>query len=389
MKIALISPYDYPYPGGVTSHIQHLYGEFKGLGHEVRIMAPSSDRKLEREQDDVYRIGSVRRVPANGSIARITLSMRLARRVREVLTAEDFEVIHVHEPLMPFLPLTVLRASNALNIGTFHAYRGSYYGYFYGRPVLRRVFDKLDGRIAVSRSAKRFVRQYFMAPYKVIPNGVDLQRFDPALVEPIPEFDDGRPNVLFLGRPEKRKGLGYLLRAYPIVKESFPDARLIVVGAGDWDSSPYSAYVEHHKLRDIVIVGGVSEADKPRYFRSAQVFCAPAVQGESFGIVLLEAMAAGLPIVASSIEGYREVINDGVDGMLVPPRDEASVASAICELLQNRQLASEMGERALHRAAQYSWTHIAEQVIDFYVKVENRSLPSFVPASSSLWTAQP
>src|SRR5947209_3405888 len=190
MKIALVSPYDYPYPGGVTNHVGHLYREFTALGHDVRIMAPSSNRNLEREQPDVYRIGGVRRVPANGSIARITLSFRLARRVREVLASERFDVVHAHEPLMPSLPPTVLRYSEAVNIGTFHAYRGSYYGYFYGRPVLRRAFRELDGRIAVSRAAKRFVRQYFMAPYRIIPNGVDLGRFHPAHIEPLPQYQD-------------------------------------------------------------------------------------------------------------------------------------------------------------------------------------------------------
>lgn len=381
MKIALVSPYDYPYPGGVTNHVRELYRQFSAMGHDVRIMAPSSNRNLEREEEDVYRIGNVRRVPANGSIARITLSFRLARRVREVLASEQFDVVHAHEPLMPSLPPTVLRYSNALNIGTFHAYRGSYYGYFYGRPVLRRVFRDLDGRIAVSRVAKRFVRQYFMAPYKVIPNGVETDRFRPDLVRPLPQFDDGRPNILFVGRPEKRKGVGYLLRAYPHVKNAFPDARFIVVGAGNWEESPYRAYIERHNLRDIVIVGRVSEEELPRYHRSAQVFCSPAVEGESFGIVLLEAMAAGLPVVASDIEGYREVLADGREGLLVPPRDARAVATAVCEVLQNPPMAAEMGEAGLRTAQFYSWPRIAEQVLDFYVKTAARGQPTY-PASA-------
>ncbi|MGI8967934.1 MAG: glycosyltransferase family 4 protein [Chloroflexota bacterium] len=377
MKIALVSPYDYPFPGGVTNHVRHLQREFREAGHQVRIMAPSSNRNLEREEDDVYRIGNVRRVPANGSIARITLSFRLVRRVRAVLADATFDVIHAHEPLMPSLPPTVLRSSNALNIGTFHAYRGSYYGYFYGRPVLRRVFDSLDGRIAVSRSAKRFVRQYFMAPYKIIPNGVETARFRPDLVKPLPEFMDGRPNVLFVGRPEKRKGVGYLLRAYPAVKAAFPDARFIVVGAGDWDDSPYRAYVERHQMRDIRIIGRVSDEELPRYHRSAHVFCAPAVEGESFGIVLLEAMAAGLPIVASDIEGYSQLLADGREGLLVRPRDAQSLADGICTLLQDRDLARDLGEAGMETAQLYSWTRIAEQVLEFYEERAARSEPSY------------
>jgi phosphatidylinositol alpha-mannosyltransferase len=380
VKIALVSPYDYPYPGGVTNHVAHLRSRFETMGHEVRIMAPSSNRNLEREEDGVYRVGSVRRVPANGSIARITLSFRLARRVREILASEGFDVVHAHEPLMPSLPPTVLKFSTALNVGTFHAYRGSYYGYFYGRPVLRRVFANLDGRIAVSRAAKRFVRQYFMAPYRIIPNGVDVERFQRSNVLPLPEFDDGRPNILFVGRPEKRKGVGYLLRSYPHVKSAFPDARFIIVGAGDWEDSPYRRFIESHDMRDIVVVGRVSEEELPRYHRSAHVFCSPAVQGESFGVVLLEAMAAGLPVVASNIEGYRNVVTDGREGVLVPPRDEVLLADGICEVLQDREAAAIMGAFGEQTAQQYSWTRIAEQVVDFYVETGRRTFPSYTPA---------
>jgi phosphatidylinositol alpha-mannosyltransferase len=388
VKIALVSPYDYPYPGGVTNHVTQLRREFTELGHDVRIMAPSSNRNLEREEGNVYRIGSVRRIPANGSIARITLSFRLARRVREVLASERFDVVHAHEPLMPSLPPTVLKYSDAVNIGTFHAYRGSYYGYFYGRPVLRHAFRKLDGRIAVSRSAKRFVRQYFMAPYRIIPNGVEIARFDRNKVAPLPQFQDGRPNILFVGRPEKRKGVGFLLRAYPLVKSEFPDARFIIVGAGDWEDSPYRAYIERHNMRDIVVVGRVSEADLPRYYRSADVLCSPATQGESFGIVLLEGMASGLPIVASDIEGYRQVVSDEQQGILVPPRDERALAAALCNLLQDAELRAVMGERGLQTAAEYSWQRVAEQVLDFYVRTGNRSFPAYtladVPVTSAV-----
>ncbi|HZS94667.1 MAG TPA: glycosyltransferase family 4 protein, partial [Chloroflexota bacterium] len=294
--------------------------------------------------------------------------------------------VHAHEPLMPFLPPTVLRSSNSLNIGTFHAYRGSYYGYFYGRPVLRRVFNKLDGRIAVSRAAKRYVRQYFMAPYKIIPNGVDTGRFDPANVEPVPELADGRPTILFVGRPEKRKGVGYLLRAYPLIKNAFPDARIVVVGAGDWENSPYRAYVERHDMSDIVIVGRVPESDLPRYHRSADVFCAPAISGESFGLVLLEAMASALPIVASDIAGYRDVLTDGVEGLLVPPRDEVQLAEAVCRLLQDRERAQDIGSAGLITARRYSWQSIAEQVLDFYVKTGTRSAP-YAASAFNPWVA--
>ncbi|HZT95460.1 MAG TPA: glycosyltransferase family 4 protein [Chloroflexota bacterium] len=364
LKIALVSPYDFPYPGGVTQHVTHLQREFERMGHQVRIIAPSSDRQLEKHMDGVYRVGRVTRVPANGSIARITLSFRLSRRVRDILRNERFDVVHAHEPLMPALPPTMLRYSDALNVGTFHAHRGSYYGYFYGRPVLKRVFHNLDGRIAVSRAAKKFVQQYFQARYTIIPNGVDYPRF--AHAEPLAELSDGRPNILFVGRPEKRKGLGYLIRAYPRIKNAFPDARVVVAGAGDWERDRYHSYAENHGLRDILFLGEQPAATLPSLYHSADVFCAPAIGGESFGVVLLEAMAAGVPIVASDIEGYRDVVSHGKQGLLVPPKDEVALADAVCQLLQDRGTRVEMATAGQAWALHFAWPQVAERILHFY-----------------------
>jgi phosphatidyl-myo-inositol alpha-mannosyltransferase len=364
LKIALVSPYDFPYPGGVTQHVFHLQQEFARLGHDVRIIAPSSDRQLEKHMDNVYRVGRVTRVRANGSIARITLSFRLSRRARDILRNERFDVVHAHEPLMPALPPTILRYSDALNIGTFHAHRGSYYGYFYGRPVLKRVFANLDGRIAVSRAAKKFVQQYFQSRYTIIPNGVDYDRFSTA--GPLPELMDGRPNVLFVGRPEKRKGLGYLIRAYPSIKNAFPDARIVVAGAGAWERDRYHSYTESHGMDDILFLGQQPDDVMPSLYRSAQVFCSPAIGGESFGIVLLEAMAAGVPVVASDIEGYRDVISNGKQGLLVPPRNEQALADGICRLLQDNVLRGEMGDAGQAWAHHFAWPQVAQRILHFY-----------------------
>jgi phosphatidylinositol alpha-mannosyltransferase len=189
-----------------------------------------------------------------------------------------------------------------------------------------------------------------------------------------------------VGRPEKRKGVGYLLRAYPAIKNAFPDVRFIIVGAGDWEDSRYSRFIERHGMRDIAIVGRVSDDELPRYHRSAHVFCAPAVEGESFGIVLLEAMAAGLPIVASSIEGYAQVLTHGSEGLLVRPRDEKQLADAVCTILQDRLLAKRMGAQGLLTAQQYSWEKVAEQVMDVYVKTGQR-MSSFASTTLAAWGA--
>lgn len=265
---------------------------------------------------------------------------------------------------MPALPPTILKYSDALNIGTFHAHRGSYYGYFYGRPVLRRVFANLDGRIAVSRTAKKFVQQYFQARYTIIPNGVDCARF--AAAKPLPELMDGRPNVLFVGRPEKRKGLGYLIRAYPAIKNAFPDARIVVAGAGDWDRDRYHAFAESHGLNDILFLGWQPDENMPSLYKSASVFCSPALGGESFGIVLLEAMAAGVPVVASDIEGYRDVVSNGKQGLLVPPRNEQALADSVCRLLQGGSMRDELAEAGRAWALHFAWPLVAQRVLHFY-----------------------
>src|SRR5690242_15718397 len=228
MKLALVSPYDFAYPGGVTEHVSHLAEQFIACGHEVHIVAPSSDDESEPEASvdaPVHRIGRVVSIPANGSVARITLSLRSYLQAKHLLQEQQYDLIHLHEPMMPALPLTVLRHSNSTNIGTFHAFRNTPLTYFYGKPILRPFFRKLHGHIAVSSAARDFVGEYFPADYRVIPNGIDFPRFNSRAVGP-PLFADDRPTVLFVGRLEKRKGLKFLLRAWPHVLERQPDARL-------------------------------------------------------------------------------------------------------------------------------------------------------------------
>jgi phosphatidylinositol alpha-mannosyltransferase len=181
MRIALVSPYDDAYPGGVGRHVAALREQFRARGHHVVVIVPGPGDQREDEAEGIFRVGHVTPVPAGGSVARITLSPRMVLRVRHILDSQRFDVVHVHEPLMPALPPTVLRYSEALHVGTFHAFRHSYYGYRYGRPLLRLLFDQLHGRIAVSRAALAYVSQYFPGSYAIIPNGVDLRRYGPHL----------------------------------------------------------------------------------------------------------------------------------------------------------------------------------------------------------------
>lgn len=379
MKVALVSPYDFSHPGGVTEHISHLARELRGRGVTVKLMAPASG-DLPSELDDVvgsddfYRIGRAFPIPANGSIARITMSFHLARWINRILAEERFDVIHFHEPLMPALPITVLRASHTCNVGTFHAYAKSSTAYYYSRRLVRRYFRKLNGLIAVSDPARDFVGHYFPGDYRVVPNGVDLGRFGDA-VQPLPQFSDGKLNLLFVGRLEKRKGLGMLLRAYVQLKQRRPELRLIVVGDGRMRRG-YESYIQSQQIPDIVMAGYVSPEDLPRYHASADIFCAPNTGKESFGIVLLEAMAAGLPVVATDIPGFTQVISPGRHGILVRREDAVSLASAINLLADDAGLRASLGAEGRRAAASYSWDRVVDQVVEVYEESLSRFNPN-------------
>ncbi len=370
MKIALVSPYDFAYPGGVTIHISYLERHFTRMGNEVKVIAPAS-KAVSSFGDRFIPIGSPRPIPTSGSIARVTISPWLSSRIKAVLNQENFDIIHLHEPLMPMLCTTVLRLSQTANIGTFHACHGRP-GYNFAKPIgkwiLRRWFRKLDGKIAVSQPAMEFARGHFPGYYNIIPNGVDLDHFSPD-VSPIDEFCDGKANILFVGRLEKRKGLNYLLEAFKQVKQEIPDSRLIIVGPGTRLRRKYEKQVMRSGLKDVVFAGFVSYDELPRYYKTADVFCAPATGRESFGIVLLEAMAVGKPIVASNIEGYASVVTHGVDGLLVPPEDKERLAQTLISLLTDQSLRQEMGAKGRVKALEYSWEHIAQNVLDYYVMV--------------------
>ena len=385
MKIGLISPYDFTVPGGVNSHIQHLAENFEGMGHEVRIVAPCSQRRSLSLSENVIRIGRPIGVPASGSVARIALSLRLAPQVKRVLAAENFDVVHIHEPFVPFLPVQFLRFSETTNVATFHAAKegGGSRWYAYGRRVLRRWFRNLDGKIAVSLPAMRLVSRYFPGYYNIIPNGVDIAHFS-APLEPLPQYCDGKLNILFVGRLEKRKGVANLLRAYTRVKEEMPNTRLLIVGPETRLKRGYERTVREAGLQDVVFAGYASYEELPRYHRTAHIFCAPATGHESQGIVLLEAMAAGKPIVACNIEGYAGVLTHGVEGLLVLPNDNEGLADALLQLLRDPDLRQVMGERGRQRAPEFSWERISQRVLSYYERLRYEKQSSLSPLTAAV-----
>ncbi len=374
MKIALVSPYDFAYPGGVTNHISCLEHQLTLMGHEVKVIAPAS-KAVSGFGERFIPIGKPRPIPSSGSICRITISPHLAPTIKAVLSREKFDIIHLHEPFMPMLCSAVLRFSHTVNIGTFHACHGRP-GYSFARPIstlmVRRRARKLHGKIAVSKPAMEFASKYVPGDYTIIPNGIDLAHFSPD-VPPIDEFCDGKLNILFVGRLESRKGLKYLIKAYQRVKAEFPNSRLIVVGPGTRLRGKYERQVKRSRLEDVVFVGYAPYDQLPRYYKTADIFCSPATGRESFGIALLEAMAVNKPIVASNIDGYANLISHGVEGLLVPPKDEKALAEALISLMTNEPLRQQMAARERLTAEKYDWKHVAQRVFDYYVKVLNES----------------
>ena len=372
MKIALVSPYDFAYPGGVCNHISCLEQRLTEMGHEVKIIAPAS-KAISALGDRFIPIGKPRSVPVSGSIARITLSPWLSSRIKAVLEQETFDITHLHEPLMPMLCTTTLRLSQTPTVGTFHASGGKPW-YSFGTPVgkllLKKWFHKLDGKIAVSKPAMEYVNKYFPDDYTIIPNGVDTGHFSPS-VPPIEEFNDGKLNILFIGRLEKRKGMDYLLEAYRQVKPEFPNSRLIAVGPGVRLRKKYEKRVRQNNLKDVVFVGYASYRDLPRYYKTADIVCCPAIGWESFGIVLLEAMATNTPVVASNIDGYNSVLTHGVEGLLVPPKNPEKLAQALISLMTDESLRQQMGAKGRLKALEYDWENIAQRVLNYYIGVLN------------------
>lgn len=356
MRIALVCPYAWDRVGGVQSHIRSLAEVLRSRGHDVLVVAPAL-ASLEPESG-VAIVGRAICIPANGSVVPLSFGPRAATGVRRVLKEFQPEVLHLHEPLIPSLSLLALRDAPCPAIGTFHAAAGSSTGYKLARPVLEKAARKLRVRTAVSAAAQKLAATYFPGDFVITPNGVDTERF--ASAPPREVGDPSKRKVLFLSRLEKRKGIKVLIAAMAELADL--DAELVVAGTGPQEKAARelatSLGVTAHFL------GSVEHDDVPRLFKAATVFCAPGLGGESFGIVLVEAMAAGAPVVCSDLQGFREVA--GGTASLVPPGDVSFLAGALRAVLEDDAKRARMSNAGTDRARWFDWHRLVRDVEHLY-----------------------
>lgn len=362
MKIGIVTPYAYPMPGGVNDHVGSLYRVLRARGHDVRIIT-SSHGLQKASEGDIIRVGKGFSVPFNGSMGTITLSPTYLQQMRQILERERFDVLHYHEPFVPFLSLVTLTLSTSVNIGTFHAFGGLSISYEFGKRMLGHYAHKLHGRIAVSPAARHFISRYFPGEYKIVPNGVEPGRYQRAV--PIARYRDGVPNILFVGRMEPRKGLIHLLRAFRKIQRDGVRARLLIVGTGPGDREA-RRYVLTRQLDGVEFLGRVPEGQKAQLFKTADIYVSPATGRESFGIVLLEAMSAGAPIICSDIHGYRGVVRRERDGILVEPGNSDALAAAIRRLIDDPDLRARLSRAGEARAQLFTWDHVGQAVEEYY-----------------------
>ena len=383
MRIALVSPYSWTYQGGVNRHVEALAEQFLGRGDHVRVLAPwdppdglsrrlhRGAPKLEHPPDYLVPLGRTIGYGANGAVSNLASFPDSLVRLRRELHAGRYDVVHVHEPPAPLVSWDAATFRGAPVVGTFHAYATKAIPNHIATLLgARRIFNQLSRRIAVSEAAAWTGRRWFGGDYQIIPNGVDLEAAPEG-----PKAPADHMQLLFVGRAEERKGLPVLLSAFEALIEQVP-SRLTVIGADPEEISRRVADPEVAARIDAI--GKVSDEELWRQLGEADVLCAPSLAGESFGMVLIEAFAAGTPVIASQIAGYRDVVSDGVDGMLVPPADPQALAEELQRLWLEPERRIAMGEEGRRSAGRYAWPRIADEVTDTY---ERAMEPPPQPAS--------
>ena len=364
MKVGLVSFHSFFYQGGVKRHILSLKKEFKKRGVQSKIIVPRRKR-IENYGPDVLLLGRSFPVTFAGTQGDFCVSFNPIS-IEKTLREEKFDILHFHNFGFP-LAGQILEASKSLNILTFHANLEAnnilrlFPQIFY--PIKAITNWEIDGIIGVSEPILKYFKD-FKCPKKIIPNGIDLKEFNPR-VPKIKRFLDNKINILFLGRIEERKGLIYLLKAFKILEKKFPNLRLIIVGEGELRRDCIK-FTKENQLKEVYFEGEGKHGEVSPYYTTADIFVSPAIFGESFGMVLLEAMASGVPVVAFANQGYKELLKKKRGAFLVPPKDYRALVQKIEILIKKPHLRKKMGEWGQKDAQKYSWDRICDQVLDFY-----------------------
>lgn len=365
LRIALVTEYYYPHLGGVCEHVHFFAREARLRGHHVDII--TSHIPGAPAAPGVIRLGRSQPVYANGSQARITVGLGLRRQMRRVLREGRYDIVHAHSPLQPVLPLLAIEEADCPVVGTFHTYFDHSVGYTVMRGYFQRRLDRLAAAIAVSRSTTVALERYFTADWKIVPNGIDTALFTPDAPRPLAMRGDA-PVVLFLGRFDPRNGLTTLIDAFRHVRGPRRPAQLVVVGDGPLRDQYRRAAAGDP---DITFVGAVLD-ERPGYYANSAVYACPTTKA-SFGITLLESMACETPIVCSDIMGFRDVVADGREALMVPCGDRRALADSLARVLDDDALRTRLGATGRQRALGYGWPHVTARVLDVYASVLGRA----------------
>lgn len=381
MRVGIVCPYDWTSPGGVKAHVRDLALALQRFGHEVSVLAPVDDDDYPLE-DFVVDGGKPVSVPYNGSVAKVNFGPVSAARVRRWIKEGDFDVLHVHEPASPTLSVLACWAARGPIVATYHSSQTRSRALSAAYYIVQTAMEKITARIAVSEAARQTLVKHLGGDAVLIPNGVTCADFEG--VAPLPGYPRTGPTLFFIGRiDEPRKGLPVLLEALPTLAAAHPDIEILVAGPGDQEDAIEQVPTElRHHVR---FLGLVSDADKAAAFVSADIYVAPNTGGESFGIVLLESMAAGTPVVATDLEAFARVLDGGECGVMFSNGDAASLASAVDALLADPALRQRLSEVGRERARQFDWNVVAREVEQVYEtvtstgeKVENDMRGQFV-----------
>jgi phosphatidylinositol alpha-mannosyltransferase len=364
LRIGMVSPYGWDTPGGVQIHIKDLAENLIAQGHDVSVLAPVSDESQVQE-DYLVSAGRPISIPYNGAVARILFGPVASSRVKQWIAAGEFDLLHVHEPAIPSLSLLACWAAEGPIVATFHAAAAKQKAIYAIGPILEPMLEKLTAKIAVSEMARATLKDHFETEAVVIPNGIDASKFKEAKPEPAWAL----PHTIgFIGRfEEPRKGLEVLLNALPIVAKEFPDLRLLVAGPGDAES--FSKKLPGEVKKRIEFLGRLSDQQKLAFFKSVEIYVAPNTGGESFGIILAEAMASATAILASDIPAFDQLLNHGRDGALFASENSMDLAAKLIGLMKDASERTRIQEAGLLRAQDFDWKTVSDQILDVYEMV--------------------